>query len=221
MLLIFGFRIRFRTIATVAFFCPRCGGDRQGERRTARRWFTLFWVPLVPLNQVGEVVVCSTCHTRFEPDVADQPTTAALSEILGNAVRVLSAMVVRTSEGEGDGAEAALRAAAVANVRKVDATYDDATLASDVAAVDPAVAGSYVTPLGAGLQVAGKERFLGDLVRVALAGGTLTADQRRVIDLAGRGLDLTPAHITGIVTSVVAARTTDPDAPQAEPPTHG
>lgn len=116
MLLIFGVRIRFRTIGTVAFFCPRCGGDRQGDRRTARRWFTLFWLPVVPLDQVGEVVECSTCHTRFEPAVAEAPTTAALSEILGNAVRVLAAMVVRT----GEPADPALRAAAVANVRLVD-----------------------------------------------------------------------------------------------------
>lgn len=217
MLLIFGVRIRFRTIGTVAFFCPRCGGDRQGDRRTARRWFTLFWLPVVPLDQVGEVVECSTCHTRFEPAVAEAPTTAALSEILGNAVRVLAAMVVRT----GDAADPALRAAAVANVRLVDSGYEDATLAADAVAVDPAVAESYVAPLGEGLQVSGKERFLGDLVRIALAGGTITPDQRRVIDLAGRGLDLTPAHITGIVTSVVAARTTDPDTPRPDPPGHG
>lgn len=217
MLLIFGVRIRFRTIGTVAFFCPRCGGDRQGDRRTARRWFTLFWLPVVPLDQVGEVVECSTCHTRFEPAVAEAPTTAALSEILGNAVRVLAAMVVRT----GEPADPALRAAAVANVRLVDGGYDDATLAADAVAVDPAVAESYVAPLGEGLQVSGKERFLGDLVRIALAGGTITPDQRRVIDLAGRGLDLTPAHITGIVTSVVAARTTDPDTPRPDPPGHG
>lgn len=217
MLLIFGVRIRFRTIATVAFFCPRCGGDRQGQRRTARRWFTLFWLPVVPLDQVGEVVECATCRTRFEPAVADAPTSAALSEILGNAVRVLAAMVVRT----GDPTDPALRAAAVASVRLVDEAYDDATLAGDAAAVDPALAESYVAPLGEGLQVSGKERFLGDLVRVALAGGTITPDQRRVIDLAGRGLDLTPAHITGVVTSVVSARTTDPDAPRPDAPGHG
>ena len=217
MLLIFGIRIRFRTVATVAFFCPRCGGDREGLGRTARRWFTLFWIPVIPLDQVGEVVECTTCRTRFEPAVAEAPTSAALSEILGNAVRVLTAMVVRT----GDPTDPVLRAAAVAHVRSVDACYDDATLAADAVAVDPALAEPYVVPLAEGIQVSGKERLLGDLVRIALAGGTVTPDQRRVIDLAGRGLDLTPAHVTGIVTSVVAARTTDPDTPTADPPGHG
>ena len=217
MLLIFGFSVRFRTTAHIAFFCPRCGGDRDGLRRTARRWFTLFWVPLIPLKPVGEVVECTVCHTRFEPDVADQPTTASLSVILANAVRVVTAMIVRT----GDRTDAALRAAAIASVRTVDDTYDDTILGSDIEAVDPTMAEPYVAPLAVGLQVAGKERFVGDLVRVALAGPTITPDQRRVIDLAGRGLDLTPAHITGIVTSVAAERSPEPDA-QTEPPAdHG
>ncbi len=209
MLLIFGFRIVFRTTGTITFFCPRCGGDRQGLQRSARRWFTLFWIPVIPLKQVGEVVECSTCHTRFEPAVAEQPTTADLSTILGNAVRVLTAMIVQT----GDATNPALRAAAVADTSAVAPQYDDATLASDVVAVDPAMAEQYVGPLAQGIQMAGKERFMGDLVRVALAGGTVTPDQRRVLDLAGRGLGLTPVHVTGIVTSVVAAR-----SPESEPP---
>lgn len=213
MLIIFGFRIRFRTTGTIAFFCPRCGGDRLGDQRTARRWFTIFWIPVIPLNQVGEVVECTTCHTRYEPDVADQPTTATLSEVLGNAVRVLTAMVVAT----GDTADAAMRRAAVADVRVVTSGYDDTTLSSDVVAVDPALAEQYVGPLATGLQVAGKERLLGDLVRLALVSGTITDGQRRVIDLAGRGLALTPAHVTGIVASVVAARTPE-RRPPAEPP---
>ena len=219
MLLIFGFSIRFRTTDHLAFFCPKCGGDRNGLRRTARRWFTLFWVPLIPLNTLGEVVECTVCSTRFEPDVADQPTTASLSVILANAVRVLTAMIVRT----GDRTDPALRAAAVTSVQTVDGTYDDAILGSDIEAVEPSMAEPYVAPLAVGLQVAGKERFVGDLVRVALAGHTLTPDQRRVIDVAGRGLDLTPAHITGIVASVAAERSPspEPDA-QTEPPAdHG
>src|SRR5690606_35565524 len=98
VLLIFGFKIRFTTVAAIAFFCPACGGDRAGARRSARRWFTLFWIPLIPLGRVGEVVECETCHTRFDPSVADRPTTADLAAVLANAIRALTAMVVRTAE---------------------------------------------------------------------------------------------------------------------------
>lgn len=212
VLIIFGFRIRYRTTGTVEFFCPRCGGDRTGLARTARRWFTAFWVPVLPLQPLGELVECATCRTRFEPEVTDQPTTAGLGEAFATAVRVLTAMVVRT----GEPFDPAMRAAAVGTVAGTVPGYDDLTLGNDLLAVDPAFAEPYVQPLTSGLAVNGKERLVADLVRVALAGGTVTADQRRVIDLAGRGLGLTPAHVTGIVSSVASASSPDADLPPTE-----
>lgn len=213
MLLIFGFRIRLRTVGSVAFFCPGCGGDRIASRRVARRWFTLFWLPVIPLNQVGEVVECETCHMKYDPVVTERATTADLASFLSTAIRVLTAMVVRT----GDSANPAMRAAAVSDVAASTPGYDERTLVGDVDAIETSLAEQYVAPLAEGLEMAGKERFLADLVRVALAGGTITSDQRHVLDVAGRALGLTPAHITGIVSSVAAAST----PPATEPPLGG
>lgn len=217
MLIIFGFRIRFSSTGELTFFCPVCGGDRHGQRRKARRWFTIFWIPVLPLNNVGDVVECDTCHTRFEPEVGDQPTTADLTQILANATRVLTAMVVRA----GDADDATMRAAAVATVASSDAGYDGATLAGDLAAVDTAQIEAYLHPLTDGLQVTGKERFLAGLVQVAMAGGTLTADQRQIIDRSGRVIGLTPAHVSGIVSTVVADRSPGQVPPTVDPPAGG
>lgn len=210
MLIVFGFTVRFSTTASVVFFCPTCGGDRAGLRRSARRWFTVFWIPVVPLRRMGEVVECHACHTRHHPDVADQPTTAELAEHLTTAVRVLTAMIVRT----GPAPHPALRDAAVTHVARSVPGYSPATLDSDAAGIDPALAEQYTVPLAHGLEVGGKERLLADLVQICLAADTITADQRRVIDRAGRGLGLTPVHVTGVVTSEVSGRA----RPSAEPP---
>ena len=213
-MIIFGLRVRFSTTGTIAFFCPRCGGDRHGHTRVARRWFTLFFLPIIPLNKVGEIVECTTCKTRFPPSVTDQPTTAALGQVLADAVRVLTAMVV----GAGDRTDPVMRAAAVADVRAAVGQYDEATLDSDVDKVEVALTEQYVSPMASGLEVAGKERLVGDLTRVALAGGIVTPAQRNVIELVGRSLDLTPAHVTGIVASVAAAATPTPPAEGDAPP---
>ena len=213
MLLIWGFKVRFKLTAAIVFFCPTCGGDRHGHQGQARRWFTFFWIPIIPLKVVGEFVQCDTCHTRYDLSVLDRPTTASLSEVLYNAVRAITVLVV----GAGDRSQPSLRAAAVADIRAVVADYGEATLDTDLAAIDPSWAEQYVGPLTNGLEVAGKERFLGDLTRVALAGGTITDDQRRLFDIVGRGIGLTPAHITGIIQSVVSA--SSPSAPPSlDPP---
>src|SRR4051812_19374615 len=40
------------------FFCPGGGGAGASPRREARRWFTVFWVPVLPLRGLGELVEC-------------------------------------------------------------------------------------------------------------------------------------------------------------------
>jgi hypothetical protein len=216
--IVWGFRARFKRGEPVVFFCPKEGGDRQGHHGVARKWFTLFWIPLIPLKVLDEYVECDTCHTRFSQGVLQRPTTANLSEVLTNAVRVLTAMIVRGGDQSSD----AMRAAAVTDIAVVTPGYTDETLISDMAAVDPNQAEQYVHPLAEGLETAGKERFLADLCRVALAGGTITDDQRRLIESTGRAIGLTPAHVSGIVSTVVSARSPAPRElgapPAAEPP---
>ena len=201
--IVWGFRVRFKPTGTTPFFCPSCGGDRQARTGVLRRWFTLFWIPIIPLKVVGEYVECGTCQTKFKPDVLRRPTSATLTNVWGNAVRVLSVLIVRA----GDATLPALRQAAVVDVAQVVSGYDDHTLTSDLLAVDPHTAEQYVHPLADGLEVAGKERLVADLTRLALTGGTITGDQRSLLDTVGRGLGLTPAHVTGVVTSVVSAST--------------
>lgn len=216
MLLIFGFNVRFKTVSSALFFCPVCGGDRDGALRVARRWFTLFWLPVIPLRTVGEVVECATCGTRFDPEVAHAPTTGEIARVLDDAIRALTAMIVAT----GDRSDPNLRAAAISAITAVERAYGEPALEADLAALDPAIADRYGAPLADALDVSGKERLVGDLVRVALAGDLFTSDQRRVIDLAGRGLGLTPAHVTGIVASVASGpnRVDPPTPPAADSP---
>jgi len=64
----------WRTVQQGTFHCPQCGAARQYLHRAGRRWFTLFFIPVIPLNSVGEVVVCTTCKARYQPAVlARQP----------------------------------------------------------------------------------------------------------------------------------------------------
>lgn len=176
----------------------------------ARRWFTFFWIPLIPMKEIGDYVQCDTCNGQFSTAVLDAPTTATLSGLLTNAAHALTLMMVKCA----DALHPDLVAHALSDLRSIVAGYDEATLHREVAQIDTTLAEQYVAPLAAGLEVAGKERLMADLVRTGLTGGGLSSNQRHLIDRVGRGLDLTPAHITGIVTNVAAAAT--PPAPHGD-----
>ena len=94
MLLIFGLSVFFRTVGQGDFHCPGCGGDRHYRQRVARRWFTLFFIPVIPLNRVGEVVECTTCRTRYNLDVLRLPTAREMAAALPAAMRASAAAVL-------------------------------------------------------------------------------------------------------------------------------
>src|ERR1700758_5137435 len=98
MLIIFGLRVFYRTIAQGAFFCRRCGGDRQSGHGAGRRWFTFFFLPVIPLNSVGEHVQCRTCRTRYVTDALSQPTAAQMQAALPAGMRAAASAMLRSGD---------------------------------------------------------------------------------------------------------------------------
>src|SRR3954464_3087245 len=103
-MLIFGFRSRAGVIGRGTFLCPHCGVDRSYSHKRMRRWFTLFFIPVIPLNVAGEFVECDTCRQGFKMIVLNTPTTATLQTELAWAIREARAPLPRV--GRTPGAEA-------------------------------------------------------------------------------------------------------------------
>ncbi len=68
-MIIFGSRPRMKTIGSGTFYCPKCGTTRQYELKKGKNYFTLYFVPVIPMGDLGEFVECQTCHTTFQSDV--------------------------------------------------------------------------------------------------------------------------------------------------------
>src|SRR6516165_9224700 len=129
MLIIFGLRVFYRTIAQGTFHCRRCGGDRQYRHRVGRRWFTLFFIPVIPLNSVGEHVQCTTCRTRYVTEVLSQPTTAQMQAALPAGMRAAASAMLRS----GDPASPVPRQRAMEAVTAAGVPgYDEAMLDADL-----------------------------------------------------------------------------------------
>ena len=202
MLIIFGTRVRAKAIATGEFFCQRCGADRNYVLQQLRRWFTLFFLPVVPMGKVlGEQVKCSTCGTGYRPEVLNTPTSAVFTETLRGAMRVAAVAMLRA----GDAANVAARRAAIDAARKSGAeNYDDMWLDHDLGALDPASLGEYLGPLAQGLSAQGKEGFIEQVARVGLADGPLNAGETQLLESLGAALDISAAHLRGIAVTVAS-----------------
>src|SRR2546429_1863716 len=100
-MIIFGWRTRESTADTGEFHCPSCGAVQPYQFRVLKNWFTLYFIPVIPLNKLGEFVRCQGCGNAFRPEVLDREplpsaartTVNASSEIrAGRAIELVEKM---------------------------------------------------------------------------------------------------------------------------------
>ena len=194
MIIMWGFKVLYSKVKAVTFVCSHCGADREGTLRRARRWFTLFFIPIVPTKDLGQVVQCGTCNNRFAPRILDVPTTAQSTEHLANAYRCGVVAMVRASGNSSQSCDAA-----VALMRDRNQQYDIATLEFDLANTTDMQIDAWLTHLSVMLNPLGKERFFSGMAAVALADGAIDEAERAVLERIGRGLLLTPAQLHGLL----------------------
>ncbi|RFU37134.1 hypothetical protein DZF91_34410 [Actinomadura logoneensis] len=196
MLLVFSLSVFFRTTGEGTFHCPRCGGDRAYRRRSARRWLTLFLLPVVPLRRLGEVVECRACRTRFALSALRTPTARQLAAALPAGMRAAAALVLRAGDPEDEDArERAIDA--VMGYGEPD--YDDLSIDTDLDLRDEFLE-EEVARAGTGLAVEAKEWFLARCVRVGLADGPLDESERRALHHVAHLLGMSRAHALGVIT---------------------
>ncbi len=198
LLIIWGLRVFYHTVGEGTFHCRKCGGDRQYRHRAGRRFFTLFFIPIIPLNKVGEHVQCTTCRTRYVMDVLSLPTAQQMQTALPAGMRAAATAVLRS----GDPYSPAARQRAVAVISGAGAQgYTDANLDSDMAQPGSAVRDA-LAQVSQQLTPDAREWFLAEIVRVAMADGPLTGSERQTVQAVGSDLGMTPAQAIGVVTMI-------------------
>src|SRR6201994_3484303 len=195
LLIIFGLRMFYRTIAQGIFYCRRCGGDREYRHRDGRRWLTIFFVPVIPLNSVGDHVQCTTCRTRYVTDVLAQPTTAQMQAALLAGMRAAVSAMLRSGDPSSPvPRQRAIEAVIGSGVPNYDEAMLDADLMRPLDTIRPAL-----NRVGTQLTIQAREWYLAELIRIALADGPLSEAERHAALAIGLDLGMTQAQVIGVV----------------------
>lgn len=196
MFLLFGLRTIRKSISTGLFSCPRCMSDRNFTRQALRRFVTIFFIPLIPVKRMGEVIHCMSCQGDFTVESLDRPTVANLAEGMAAATRVaVAAMVASAQEPSPAMKDLAIETALRAGTRP----YDLAHLDTDVAWVTDDVVPTYVEPFVGGLSMPVREQFLGSIAKVAVVDSPLNGRQRAMLERLSGIFGLTDTHMAGVL----------------------
>jgi hypothetical protein len=205
LLIIWGLRVFYRTIGQGVFHCRRCGGDRQYRLRRGRRCFTLFFIPVIPLNKVSEHIQCLTCKTRYHTDALALPTAEQMQAALPAGMRAAaSAMLCAGDRGSLLARRQAIEAITGAGAHD----YGEATLDSDLA-----LPREYIAPalnqVGGQLAVQAREWFLAEVARIGMADGPLSDLERQAAQAVAIDLGMTQAQAYGVISMTERAAASD------------
>ncbi|WP_293915578.1 MULTISPECIES: RDD family protein [unclassified Sphingobacterium] len=67
MLVIFGTKSVGKTVKTGEFECARCNTQRTYQLKQNQRFFSLFFIPIIPLGKLGDTLECTFCKTAYIP----------------------------------------------------------------------------------------------------------------------------------------------------------
>lgn len=200
-MIIFGTRGVQRRRDGGEFHCPDCQAARTYSLKEVRRFFTLYFIPLIPLDSRGSFVECDACGAAFTPDVLawnpNEDNDLFLAAYCNAVKRVMVLMML--ADGEIDADE-------VLAIRKI---YDSLTGHSlSVDEVDAEVHASrtdglgirdYLPPLLGTLNDQGKERILLAAHHVAMADGAYPPEEQQLVLSIGQVLEMSPAHVRGVL----------------------
>lgn len=70
MIIIGSIELKF-TKRTGTFCCPNCEQERTYRLRSRRQFLTVYFIPLIPLQSLGEFIECMTCRGAFDAGMSE------------------------------------------------------------------------------------------------------------------------------------------------------
>ena len=212
MIIIWGWRALKKVIATGEFFCPQCQGDTGYRHVAPRMWFTIFFIPIIPLKHLDPYVECTRCGGAFVEAVLAAPTAAVFEHQLGLAQRAMVAHLAGLAPVvTGEVADVAVQA--LSSAAGVQPGYDRGRLDADVRAfASPDVMAEHLRPLAGLMNPEGREELVRRAVVLAEQVPGRPEAVTAAVDRIAAELAITPAHLAGIRATALRGTGTPPDA---------
>ena len=102
-MIIWGSRGVTSTVDSTQFHCPQCNMSRSCGLKEVRNYFTLYFIPIIPLNVAGRYVECSSCGGTFAEEALNYDPQQEQEEVNTQMLRVM--VMAALADGMVDDAE--------------------------------------------------------------------------------------------------------------------
>ncbi len=199
-MIIFGTRGIKSTIKTGSFLCPQCNQTKPFKHRKVTRFFTLYFIPVIPLGKNGEYVECEECRGTFVPRMLDYSNAGKedLKAVYERAIRH-SMVLIMLADGLIDEKEKK-------QVRIIINRYSSSKLTLNqlddyikkVQAEKEDVS-TYLREVAGSINEHGKEVIIKCALSVAASDGNIDNAELKLVSKMAKALEMSGAHLKGIL----------------------
>ena len=199
--IIWGSRGITKTNSRGVFYCPECELDRPYADKSVRRWFTLFFIPIIPLNDLGSFIECQICQSTYAHRVLRIPTTAqaqAIAEIAARRTLVGTAL----ADGQVSRIESTC---AIQLARMWRTTYTSDNFTSDISEFSHSALVESLRVFSRIANEHGKAQLLKVAMLVAYVDGDFHDAEIDIIHNIAFQLDVPASYLPGIMHDALAS----------------
>lgn len=199
-MIIFGTRGVKSTITTGNFGCPQCEQTKPYRHRKVTKFFTLYFIPIIPLGSAGEYVECDSCKGTFIPRVLESNNNSNRDEFMAIYEKAIrhSMVLVMLADGVIDDNEKKQVLLIINKFGKNDMSLSELEDYINVVQKENEEVTTYLKKIGTSLNEHGKETIIKCALSVAAADGNIDDSELGLISKMGQSMEMSTSHLKGI-----------------------
>ena len=204
-MIIFGTRGVKSTIKQGQFLCPQCAAEKPYKHKKVRRWFTLYFIPVIPLDSQGEFVECQTCKGTFVPRVLDYKPDNSREQFQSEYEKAMrhSMILMMLADGVIDDEELIVVQKIINKFGHNDITQEDLQILIAGVEANNEPIGTYLSKVAPSLNEHGKEVIIKCGIAVASADGHIDESEIDLIKEMAKAMEMSSSHLKGILSEMM------------------
>ncbi|HNR44483.1 MAG TPA: zinc-ribbon domain-containing protein [Methanofastidiosum sp.] len=201
---VFGTGGRNKTITSGTFYCPTCNSEQEFNHKKAKKYFTLYFVPLIPLEEGGEFIECKNCKSTFNLNVLQYRPSLGKEEFLSEYKIAFKKLVIMMALADGRIHENEIRG--ISDIysgligRKV--SLEEVEKEIQLVKNEGLTIQEYLKKIAPYLNDFGKESIIKNVFLISLADGYVDESEKKLMIEIATSLGISPAHYKGIINSI-------------------
>ena len=203
-MIIFGTRGVKSTLEQGSFHCPQCNSVQNYMHKKVTNFFTLYFIPLIPLGRLGEYVECQTCRQTFIPRVLEHTTGDQNEKIQGEYEKALKHVMVLMMLADGEIQENELLTVhkVINNFSPHPIPLEELKDYVEETQKKPEDVTTYIERISPYLNEHGKEVVIRCALAVSAADGHIAESEIKMISVLAGAMRMSQTHFDGIFASL-------------------